>query len=104
MRDPKRIDPLLAKLGEAWKKYPDQRFGQFMSNFFGACRCDPWHVEEDEWMVALQAFIDGKKPDEAMEDYLDRKAYDTAMAEHQKNPVTYSMEDVKRLLEEDDHE
>lgn len=37
MRDPARIDPLLEKLGEAWKKYPDMRFGQFMDNFFSVC-------------------------------------------------------------------
>ena len=100
MRDPKRIDPLLAKLGEAWKKCPDQRFGQFVTNFFGMSQQDVWHTEDDAWLIGLQAVIDGKKPDEAIEDYLDAQAYEEAMAEHKKNPVTYSMEDVKRLLEE----
>ena len=67
MRDPKRIEPLLAKVAEAWHKYPDLRFGQFMVNFFGACKQDPFFVEDDEWMAALQAFIDGKDPGEAMD-------------------------------------
>lgn len=61
MRDPNRIDPLLAKLGEAWKKYPDQRFGQFVTNFFVRYGKDPFNVEDDEWMRALQEFIDGEK-------------------------------------------
>lgn len=69
MRDIKRIDPLLKKLGEAWKKTPDMRFGQFMVNFFSACQVDPWYYEEDVWMKALQAYIDGKNPKEAMKSY-----------------------------------
>lgn len=77
MRDPNRIDPLLSKLGEAWKKHPDQRFGQFMSNFFGMCRRDPFHPEDDEWMVAIQAVIDGKDPDKAMDDYFNQKYPET---------------------------
>lgn len=101
MRDPNRIDPLLAKLSEAWKKYPDQRFGQFVTNFFGASRQDVWHTEDDAWLVGLQAVIDGKKPDEAIEDYLDSEAYEEAMEEYKKNPITYSMEDVRKILEED---
>lgn len=101
MRDPNRIDPLLAKLGEAWKKCPDQRFGQFMTNFFGATRQNVWQTEDDEWMVELQAFIDGQKPDEAMEDYIDRKLCEEAMEEFKKNPVTYAHDEVKKLLEED---
>ena len=69
MRDITRIDPLLEKLGEAWKKYPNQRFGQFMCNFFGLCRRDPFHPEDDVWAVALDAFIRGEDPAEAMEEY-----------------------------------
>lgn len=70
MRNPNRIEPLLAKLAEAWHKYPDQRFGQFMCNFFGACQVDSFYYEDDAWMVALQAYIDGKDPGEAMKDYV----------------------------------
>jgi len=32
---------------------------------------------------------------------VDVKAFDEAVAEHKKNPVTYTMDDVKKLLEED---
>ena len=32
MRDPERIDKILAQLGELWKKYPDLRLGQLVGN------------------------------------------------------------------------
>lgn len=47
MRDPARIDPLLEKLSEAWKKHPDMRFGQFMSNFFAVCEQNAFNTEDD---------------------------------------------------------
>ena len=73
MRDRERIVPLLAKVAEAWQKDPDQRFGQFLVNFFGECGQDVWHTEDDEWMVGLQAFINGKDPKAAMDAYFDQK-------------------------------
>ena len=30
MRDPERIDRLLKKIGEVWKKYPDMRLTQLL--------------------------------------------------------------------------
>jgi hypothetical protein len=69
MRDINRIDPLLEKLGEAWKKVPDQRFGQFMYNFFYSYGKDPFFAEDDEWMVGIQAYIDGKNIGKAMAEY-----------------------------------
>ena len=67
MRDPNRIDPLLEKLGEAWKKTPDWRFGQFMTVFFNAYGKDPFYAEDDAWMVGIQAYIDGANMAEAMD-------------------------------------
>ena len=32
MRDPKRIEETLSKLGELWKKVPDWRLGQLLYN------------------------------------------------------------------------
>ena len=55
MRDINRIDPLLSKLGEVWKQYPDLRFGQFIINLFHDLDKDPWNVEEDEWVEFLQS-------------------------------------------------
>jgi len=50
MRNINRIDPLLAKLGEVWKQYPDLRFGQFIINLFHDLGTDPWIVEDDDWL------------------------------------------------------
>lgn len=35
MRDPKRINRILACLEELWNKVPDQRLGQLLDNYFG---------------------------------------------------------------------
>lgn len=35
---------------------------------------------------------------ERIEDEFDLKAYERAMEEHQKNPVTYSLDDIEREL------
>lgn len=71
MRDPARIDPLLEKLGEAWKKYPDMRFGQFVDNFFSVCEQNTFNMEDDVWEVALDAFIRGERPTAAIKNYIE---------------------------------
>ena len=57
MRDINRIDPLLAKLGEFWKQYPDMRFGQLIINIFRDLGKDPWYMEEEEWMEFLDSYL-----------------------------------------------
>lgn len=71
MRDPARIDPLLEKLGEAWKKYPDMRYGQSMDNFFSVCEQNTFNMEDDVWEVALDAFIRGERPTAAIKNYIE---------------------------------
>ncbi len=39
---------------------------------------------------------------ERIEDELDLKAYNEALAEHRANPTTYSQSEVERMLAEDD--
>lgn len=89
MRDINRIDPLLDKLGEAWKKTPDQRFGQFMYNFFMRYGKDPFFAEDDEWMVGIQAYIDGEDIANAMETYRKTKT------EHQ----TFSIDEIIKAVQ-----
>lgn len=72
MRDPARIDPLLEKLSEAWKKYPDMRFGQFMDNFFSVCEQNTFNMEDDVWEVALDAFIRGERPADAIKTHIEK--------------------------------
>ncbi len=65
MRDINRIVTLLNELGETWKKCPDMRFGQLVSNLVPKdglsdeawIRC-LWNWEEDNWMEAIKDFGD----------------------------------------------
>ena len=58
MRNPNRLDEFYAKMCETHKKYfPDWRFGQFISNWFGWVGRDPWFAEEDEWLESLDKYV-----------------------------------------------
>lgn len=75
MRDIDRIKPFLAELGEIWKKHPDLRFGQLMFNVF-ADFGDPFFLEEDEFLVALKAHLNGKNPRKAVHQYWEEQKND----------------------------
>lgn len=66
MRDPERLETFYAQLKKVHQeKFPDWRFGQFMSNFLGwvAQKRDIFFPEEDEMEVYLKQFARGlKKP------------------------------------------
>ncbi len=55
MRDPDRIDPLLAKLGEAWKRHPDLRLGQLLVALVKPSEACPevFYIEDDELLKRL---------------------------------------------------
>ena len=59
IRDPKRIEPTLKKLEEAWKLYPDMRLGHLIAvcagtnNIFG--------IEDDIMLERIQAYINNMK-------------------------------------------
>jgi hypothetical protein len=57
MRDINRIDTFLEELGKEWKKVPDWRFGQLMVNVLGACKRDPFFIEEPEMLKHFQDFF-----------------------------------------------
>ena len=67
MRDPKRIDKFCWRLAEAWKKVPDWRFGQLMSNILGEyysqTKMDPFFVEDDEFIEFIEKLmgVNGEK-------------------------------------------
>ena len=53
MRDPARIDEVLAAVYDAWRATPDQRFGQLVENV----RRDSdlgWNIEDDTWTSAFR--------------------------------------------------
>lgn len=58
MRDPKRIDGYMERLGAVWKDYPDFRFGQLLMNLLGAVQdevgIDLFYVEDEEFFAAFE--------------------------------------------------
>jgi uncharacterized protein YihD (DUF1040 family) len=59
MRDPSRIDPMLATLREAWLLHPDMRLGQLICNLIrdsGPCP-KIWDFEDTAMAEALASFV-----------------------------------------------
>jgi hypothetical protein len=54
MRDPKRIPRIIKKLEKAWKRSPDQRLGQFISNLIGPGPQDVFWLED----LFLEDYLD----------------------------------------------
>ena len=48
MRDVNRIYDILMKFQYLWEKYPDQRFGQIISNYLAKDNEDIFYIEDDE--------------------------------------------------------
>ncbi len=59
MRDPARIEPLLAELAVYWKAHADLRLGQLL---WAVCGRDPFAVEDDEWLGLLRGEIAPRGP------------------------------------------
>lgn len=64
MRDPKRIDKFCDLLKELWKRVPDWRFGQLISNLGRQFRSDfEWtpgalfYMEDEEFMNELARIL-----------------------------------------------
>lgn len=64
MRDPARIDRILALLGEAWKQSPDLRLGQIVFNLSHEelNRGSIFYFEDDDMEKALKKWIKRRKP------------------------------------------
>ena len=58
MRDVNRIEPLLTRLQEVWKKYPDLRLGQLILNVAK----DPqiYYMEDDQLLDLIEQFYLGR--------------------------------------------
>lgn len=48
MRDINRIYDILVKFYDLWEQYPDQRFGQIISNYLVNDKEDIFYIEDDE--------------------------------------------------------
>jgi hypothetical protein len=59
MRDPARINLLLAKLAAVWKQHPDMRFGQLVSNLYSSLEEHQiWNIEDDKTSAVLESWLD----------------------------------------------
>ena len=56
MRNPKRIEPMLALIKEIWYKYPDLRLTQLIMNALKMNQ-DPYYVEDEKLEKALKEDI-----------------------------------------------
>lgn len=63
MRNPERISRISIKFDMAWKKYPDYRFGQMVSNLLGPGPHDVFFMEDDQWEALLDAMLTTKELD-----------------------------------------
>ena len=60
MRDPKRIDKFCDLLQELWKRVPDWRFGQLISNLGRQLEWTPggfFYAEDEEFMNELARIL-----------------------------------------------
>jgi hypothetical protein len=51
MRDPARIEIVLASIHDLWVQHPDMRMGQLISNLCGSR--DPFYVEDGDMVEAI---------------------------------------------------
>jgi uncharacterized protein YihD (DUF1040 family) len=58
MRDPKRIPRIIKKLEKVWKKHPDYRLGQLISNLQGPGVQDVFHKEDSDWEDIMDHVIE----------------------------------------------
>lgn len=56
MRDINRIDPMLKRIGEIWKMYPDLRFGQLIENVSLEYNSALYYTEDEDLMRKLEGF------------------------------------------------
>ena len=64
MRDINRIDSFCDKLKEYWKRVPDWRFGQLISNVYAGYLRNPFYMEEEETLKLFEDFFEGEKINE----------------------------------------
>ena len=55
MRDPNRIEPMIALIREIWYKQPDLRLTQLIMNALNMNQ-DPYYVEDEKLKKALEEY------------------------------------------------
>jgi uncharacterized protein YihD (DUF1040 family) len=57
MRDANRIPRIMAKLQQAWEKYPDMRLTQLLINMGLAADSTAWFVEDDLTELQIEKIL-----------------------------------------------
>ena len=61
MRDIKRIDKILNRIGELWKNYPDLRLGQIIVNSINVSKKDLdqslFYIEDEQLFDKIEEFM-----------------------------------------------
>jgi hypothetical protein len=58
MRDPNRIDGILAQVAEIWKQYPDLRLGQLILNLHPGNPAALYNLEDEALVRKLTVMYD----------------------------------------------
>ena len=58
MRDEKRIDEFCKVLAKNWRKVPDWRFGQLISNIYTGQTCDFFFIEDNKMQTLIEKFFE----------------------------------------------
>jgi len=62
MRDPNRIDKYCQRLATMWKKFPDWRFGQLLTNvlgeYYARTKRDLFFPEDEELFATLEEIME----------------------------------------------
>lgn len=60
MRDPQRIAPFMKRMGTAWSKMPDQRFGQLFLNYLHYLEEQhkaAFYMEDEELISGFEQYV-----------------------------------------------
>ena len=58
MRNPSRIDGVLAEIKTVWQKVPDWRFMQLMCNLQRMYGSDMFYIEDDRFVEILKNYLE----------------------------------------------
>ena len=75
MRRKERIGPFLERLKAVWELVPDWRFGQLMCNTLGSCGMDPFFVEDDMLISAIEKCMNVEnvnRPGEVVDNHIEK--------------------------------
>jgi uncharacterized protein YihD (DUF1040 family) len=61
MRDPNRIGDVLQAVEKIWRRYPDMRLGQLISNLADWSEQSVWDIEEDDLVAEIERHIDNNE-------------------------------------------